>query len=53
MVREQRDQALAALAILRKEQKQWEATIQNLDAKLKAMTIGKLVKMRLIAWLQK
>jgi len=40
VLREQRDQALAAVALVRKEMKHWEATVQSLEKQLPSMTSG-------------
>ena len=54
VLREQRDQAQKEIASLRKEMKQWEATIAAQEAELKAvksMTVWKLVKKRIADWI--
>ena len=54
VLREQRDQALKEIGNLRKEMKQWEATVkakeENIKA-LKAMTLMKFLRKRLAEWI--
>ena len=51
VLREQRDQALAALVVARKELKHYEAVVKDQEHQLKTMTIGKLIRKRIVGWL--
>lgn len=51
VMRLQRDQALGAVLELRKELEHWRKTAANLEEKWKAMTVGKLIRLRLAGWL--
>ena len=51
VLREQRDQALAALVVVRKELKHYEAVVKDQERQLKTMTIQKLIRKRIVDWL--
>lgn len=51
MMRLQRDQALGAVLELRTELKRREEAAAALERKLKAMTVGRLIRQRLAEWL--
>ena len=52
VMREQRDQALGAVMELRAELKRREEARAELERRLKAMTVGKLIRQRLAEWLR-
>ena len=55
VLREQRDQAQKEITTLRKEMKQWEATVaeQEIELKsLKSMTVWKFIRKRLSEWIK-
>ena len=51
VMRQQRDQALGAVLELRRELEHWRAATADFEEKLKAMTVGKLIRQRLARWI--
>lgn len=47
VLREQRDQALAEVAYLRKELKQYEATVRSMQEEQKKLTVWRLIRQRI------
>lgn len=52
VLREQRDQALSALVAVRKELKHYEAVVKDQEEQLMTMTIRKLIRKRIVGWLE-
>ncbi len=52
VLREQRDQALTALVQVRKELQHYEAVVKDQEEQLMTMTIRKLIRKRIVAWLE-
>lgn len=53
VLREQRDQAQKEITTLRKDIERYEAVVKDQEEKLKSITVGKLIRKRIAAWLLK